>query len=121
MLDGASANGSYSGPSGYAFVNALGGASPGTLDASFGSGGALHLQWTTLVADDQTVPATGTLTMPTEGPHAGQVYCVTAATVEPRTAAEGGGTSFTLSSLAKGACPGTSVSGSLEGCAAPSM
>jgi hypothetical protein len=121
-LDGAPANGAYTGPSSYAFINALGTA-PGTLDASFGTGGTLHLQWTTLVADDQTVPATGTLTMPSEGPHAGQMYCVTAGTVTPRSMAEGGGTSFTLSSLAQtmdaGACPGTGVSGSLQGCAAP--
>jgi hypothetical protein len=118
MLEGASANGSYSGPSSYAFINALGG-QPGTIDVSFGSGGTLHLQWANLLADDQSGPATGTLTMPSEGPHAGQIYCVTAATVVPRSMTEGGGTSFTLSSLAKGACPGAGVSGTLDGCAAP--
>jgi hypothetical protein len=118
MLDGAPASGAYTGPTPYAFAQ-LGPA--GTVDFSFGTGGALHLQWMTLVADDQTEPATGTLTMPSEGPHPGQMYCVTAGTVTPRTMAEGDGISFTLTSLAKGACPGTGVSASLDGCASPSM
>jgi hypothetical protein len=121
MLDGAPANGAYSGPASYSFANALSGTIPGSFDVQFGTAGALHLQWTTLAADDQTVPASGMLTMPSEGPHAGQTYCLGAGSITPRSQAQGSGMSFAFSTVASGACPGTPVAGSLQGCAAASM
>ncbi len=113
-FDGASTNPTYGNVAQYVFDNALNGL-PGTLDLYFAKGGKLHLEWATLVMDDQSVSATGTLTMPSQGPHPGQLYCIGAATVTPHA---GYSTSFTLSSLSRGACPGTPVSGSLQGCAA---
>lgn len=114
----------------YGFINALGG-KPGTLDVGFGgqaacgpdagisvcTAGELHLTWGSLVADDQSVAATGTLVLPDQP---GQTYCIDSATLTPRSSSEGGGgVSFVLNGFGTGACPGTSVSGTMSGCAAP--
>jgi hypothetical protein len=116
-IDGAQAKGTYTGPMAYDFVNALDG-QPGTATFELGTGGSLNLSWMGLLADDQSASATGALTMPMEGPQAGQTYCV-GGSITPRSQDEGDGISFTLSSLAQGVCPGTNVSGSLAGCASP--
>jgi hypothetical protein len=50
--------GFYPGPLTYQFVNALSG-KPGSLDVTFGAAGQIHLQWATLVLDDQSVAAPG--------------------------------------------------------------
>jgi hypothetical protein len=119
-LDGAMASGSYTGPVGFSFTNFVND-QPGVLDVGFGSGGTLHLTWTKLVPDDATVPATGTILMPSQGPSAGKSFCVTKGTVTSYSEGEGGGVSFVLSELASGPCPGEELKGSsLAGCATPS-
>jgi hypothetical protein len=116
-IDGTPAKGTYPGPMAYDFVNALNGQA-GTATFEFGTGGSLNLSWMGLLPNDQSATATGTLTMPMEGPQAGQTYCV-GGSITPRSQNEGDGISFTLSSLAQGVCPGTKVTGSLTGCASP--
>jgi hypothetical protein len=120
MLDGASADGSYAGPTGFSFTNFVND-QPGTFDVGFGSGGTLHLTWTMLVEDDATVPATGTILMPSEGPSAGKTFCVVKGTLSSYGEGEGGGVSFVLSELASGPCPGADVKGSLAGCTTPAQ
>jgi hypothetical protein len=107
-------------PSDYSFINALGG-QPGSVSFGFGAGGKLTLTWTELVADDESTAASGTLRMPTGGALSGQTFCVSAATVTPRSMSEGDGVSFALSTLVSGACAGVSVAGSIDGCVSPSM
>jgi hypothetical protein len=118
-LEGATVSGEYPGPSSYSFIEAAQG-KPGSVSFGFGSGGRLTLTWTELVADDQSTAASGELTIPAGGPLAGQAFCVSAATVTPRSMSEGGGASFVLSTLVSGLCAGVSVSGSVEGCVSPS-
>jgi hypothetical protein len=126
---GTSSEGVGSSASPYEFVNSLGG-HPGTLNVGFGgqatcadaglggcTAGSLHLTWNSLVADDQSVAATGTLVLPDQS---GQTYCIDGATLTPRNSNEGGGgVSFVLTSFGTGSCPGTSVTGSMSGCASP--
>jgi hypothetical protein len=118
-LDGANANGAYGAATQFMFENALG-SSPGDVKVAFGTGGQLDLTWAMLVADGQTTPVTGTLVMPSEGPHPGTMYCITAGTMTPNPPGEDG-VSFTITGLASGACPGTPVSASLSGCAASNL
>jgi hypothetical protein len=104
----------YNGPTNYDFEQI----GTGTLTVDFGTNGVLNLAWTTVVPDEQSTSVTGTITMPTEGPHAGQEYCIKAGTMTPHSQSTGNGVSFSFTSLAKGACPGTTVAGALDGCAA---
>ena len=100
-------------PTSYAFNNAFG-PTHGAVSIGFGDSGVVDLAWADLVADDHTTAANGSLLLSTSSP-----YCIKAATLTPKTDAEGGGVSFSLTTLTSGACPGTPIDGSVEGCAAP--
>ncbi len=131
-LDGEPAKGSYASPV-YTFMNgnaeidmALADgkhkhvpARPGTLDITFATKGQFHLKWSNTVDDGDSVPATGSVTLPAEGPHPGQTYCIKAATMTARTAADGNGVSFAITSLAKGGCKAKAAPATLRGCARP--
>jgi hypothetical protein len=118
-LDGATANGSYGNATSYFFENALNN-TPGDINAGFGTNGQLHLSWPGLVADGQSTQVTGTLTMPSEGPHPGAMYCITAGSMTVNPPGEDGA-SFSITGLASGACPGTPVTASLTGCVASNL
>jgi hypothetical protein len=113
-LDGAEAKGNYGAPFSYAFEQT----GTGTLTVDFTGNGELDFAWSKIVPDEQSTPITGTITLPAQGPHAGQAYCVTAGSMTRHSLSSGTGVSFSITSLAQGACPGTPVSGSLEGCSA---
>jgi hypothetical protein len=113
-LDGTSIEQAYS-SNGYAlilkdFSGYIG--SKGSLQAHFDQAG---------VSSAGSPIASGTLTMPTEGPLAGQVFCIGGGTIT----GGDGAYAFTLTNLSKsaaaagadaGACTGTPVSGEVTGC-----
>ena len=101
-------------PGSYAFNNALGPTHGAVSIGLTGASGVVDLTWADPVADDQSTPATGSLVL-----SATSSYCVKAATLTPKSGSEGGGVSFSLTTLTSGACPGTPIDGSVEGCAAP--
>ncbi len=115
-IDGTRLLAAYSAARDFRWINAS--PPPGTLDVGFGTDGHLHLEWQIVVADRQTVPATGAITMPSEGPHAGATYCIAAATLTPHTAT-GEGVYVEVTSLATGPCPGVGVTGTFNLCADP--
>jgi hypothetical protein len=119
-IEGTMLSGPYSGPSDYVFVNAMID-KPGTLSFGFGSGGKLYLTWTEAAAPGQSTAAYGTLTMPSGGPFGGQAFCVSAAMLSVPATGQGDAITFQLSTLVEGPCAGSSVEGSIEGCAAPPM
>jgi hypothetical protein len=119
-LEGATVSGQYTAPSSYSFMNVLEG-KPGSVTFGFGTGERLALTFYELVLDDASTAASGSLTMPTGGALGGQTFCVSAATVTPRSTNEGGGVSFELSTLVNGPCARVSVAGTLEGCVSPAM
>ena len=90
---------------------------PATMDMEFGTEGKVHLQWTGLLSDGMGTTATGTITMPKEGPGAGKQYCVDAGMFAMFEVGLGQRVyTFMLSKLSSGAtCPGTAVVGSLQG------
>jgi hypothetical protein len=93
---------------------------PYSLDLS--TGNLLHLEWNEFLSKGAVTAASGTVAMPAGvAPHAGETICGAAGTFKYRDAA--GGASdyiFTLTDLSLGpSCPGTSLAGSLAGCAEP--
>ena len=107
-LAGSTVNASYTSVN-YAFDQIT---NPSTLDASFGSGGALHLQWNGIVGNGNTAPATGTLTMAAADPQGGTKFCVgSGSQVEPLDS----GAAFTLTALTNCSTAAV-VSGQISGC-----
>jgi len=100
-------------PTSYAFNNAFG-PTHGAVSIGFSDSGVVDLTWADLVADDQSTNAIGSLLLSSTSP-----YCIKAATITPRSDSEGGGVSFSLTTLTSGPCPGMPIDGSVEGCAAP--
>jgi hypothetical protein len=84
-------------------------------------GSILHLEWTTGILDGGSAAASGTVVMPANAPRAGETICAATGTMGVRPLSSGGGNSdypFTLTDLSSGpTCPGTSLAGSLAGCA----
>jgi hypothetical protein len=96
-------------------VNQVG--SPAVLETVFGTNGLLHLQWSGNLTDNVVVAVTGALTMPEEGPQAGQQYCVNAGTLQMVTL-QGASRYYTfdLVTLSQGpTCPGAAVAGHIAG------
>ena len=94
---------------------------PYSLDIPPPDGNVLHLEWTTPILENGTSAASGTAVMPATAPHAGETICAASGTMSDRPLSSGGGDSdyvFTLTDLSSGpTCPGTSLAGSLAGCA----
>ncbi|HEU5061125.1 MAG TPA: hypothetical protein VFU21_31560, partial [Kofleriaceae bacterium] len=61
-IDGGQESASFSGATGYVFVNALSG-ELGTLTVTFGADDMLHLEWPDLVANGDSVDARGTVAL----------------------------------------------------------
>lgn len=91
--------------------------SPSTMDVEFGTEGKVHLQWTGLLPNGSSTPATGTLKMPVEGASAGKQFCVDTGSFAMFEVGVGERLYvFNLSKLSSGAtCPGAAVTGSLQG------
>lgn len=93
----------------------------GTLDASFDGGGKVHAEWPKLVADGQTFMATGNITLPATGAHAGETLDFASGTF---TKLDGGVrfkvTAFELNvQCVTEPCPSGAVEGTLQGCVEP--
>jgi hypothetical protein len=91
--------------------------SPSSMEVEFGTEGKVHMQWTGLLSDGMSTPATGTLKMPAEGASAGKQFCVDTGSFAMFEVGLGERVyTFALSKLSSGAtCPGTAVAGSLQG------
>jgi hypothetical protein len=94
------------------------GSTPSTLDVPFEGGGRLHAEWDGIVADGEIFAATGSLTLPASGPHAGETLDSADATM--RKVAEQ--VDFELTGLsvevvcATTPCPPDALDGTLQGC-----
>ena len=112
-LEGTQANACF--PRSWHTVNQA--TSPSSMDVEFGTEGKVHLEWNGLLPDGMGTAVTGTLKMPAEGPLAGKQYCVNAGSFAMFEVGLGERLfAFSLTTLASGAtCPGTAVTGSLQG------
>jgi hypothetical protein len=93
----------------------------GKLDTTFEEGGSFHAEWPQLVGDGATFAATGSITMPSTGPRAGETLDYASGTF---TKLDGGVrfkvSGFTLSvQCVTAPCPSEAVEGTLRGCAEP--
>jgi len=88
------------------------------LDASFDPPSAIHAQWPQSVFDGQTTEITGAVTLPAGTPHGGETLDASGGHL----VINGDTVNFDYSGLSLSVmcvtapCPGTPVSGSLEGC-----
>ena len=112
-LEGTAANECY--PTISHAVNQTG--TPPQMDMEFGTEGAVHLEWTGLLANGMSTPAKGTLKMPAEGPNAGLTYCIDDGTFAMFEVAMGSRVyTFSATKLSRGtSCPGTPALGSVRG------
>jgi len=93
---------------------------PHSLDLP-AAGGVLHLEWSPLIQVGGSGAASGWVVMPAAAPHAGETICGAGTVGYRDLGSNGTGGSdyfFTLANLSMGpTCPGTSLAGSLAGCA----
>ena len=92
--------------------------STNSLDASSDPTASVHAEWANLVADGGTTAITGTVTMPSDAPHAGETLNansgrLTKLTDEVRF--EYAELSASVTCI-QAPCPATPVSGSIDGC-----
>jgi hypothetical protein len=94
------------------------GSDPRTLDVSFGGGGSVHAEWPGVVARDSSTAVVGSITLPPNGPRAGERLEAGAGVMK----ALEDGASFELTELSTQVqciappCPADSVAGTLRGC-----
>jgi hypothetical protein len=111
-FDGSPIQQTYARGSQFSFVNG------GTFDVDFGTGGKIHLDFSGAIASGEVANATARITMPSEGPRAGQTLCASSGTRIQQVGTPDE-VRFILRCAEQPCLFGTVIPGELYGCCAP--